>query len=75
MEGLWNFRLAESLGVTVLLDFFRRLKNKNVKSSAEDRGVACDISEGRVDSVKAICYVKILWFCLAGAEKSSVMNK
>jgi hypothetical protein len=50
----------------------------NVENSAEDGGLACKISEGRLKTlIRAIVVfiVKILWFWLAGAEKSAVINK
>jgi hypothetical protein len=44
----------------------------NVKNSAEDGGLACEISEGRLKTLAiAILSVKILSFGLAGA----VINK
>jgi hypothetical protein len=50
----------------------------NVENSAEDGGLACEISEGKLKTLfKAIAILigKILWFWLAGAEKSAVINK
>jgi hypothetical protein len=50
----------------------------NVETSAEDGGLACEISEGRLKALFrafAILNVKILWFLLAGAEESAVINK
>ena len=50
----------------------------NVENSAEDGGLACEISEGRLKTlfkVIAILIVKILWFWLAGAEESTVIKK
>jgi hypothetical protein len=50
----------------------------NVEYSAEDGGLACEIPEGRLKSLFraiAILIVKILWFWLAGAEESAVINK
>ena len=50
----------------------------NVENSAEDGGLACKISEGRLKMLIraiAILIVKILWFWLAGAEESAVINK
>jgi hypothetical protein len=50
----------------------------NVKNSAEDGGLACEISEGRLKTfLRAIAslIVKILWFWLAGAKESIVINK
>jgi hypothetical protein len=44
----------------------------NVENSAEDGGLACEISEGRLKILiraVAILTVKILWFWLAGAEE------
>ena len=50
----------------------------NVENSAEDGGLACEISEGRLKTLfraNAILIVKILWFWLAGAEESAEINK
>jgi hypothetical protein len=50
----------------------------NVENSAENGGLACEISEGRLKTLIraiAILIVKILWLWLSGAEKSSVINK
>jgi hypothetical protein len=50
----------------------------NVENSEEDGRLACKFSEGRLKSLFkaiAILIVKILWFWLAGDEKSAVMNK
>jgi hypothetical protein len=49
----------------------------NVENSAEDGGLVCEISEGRLKTLirpTAILIVKILWFWLAGAEESAVIN-
>jgi hypothetical protein len=50
----------------------------NVENSAEDGGLACEILEGRLKTfirTIAILIVKILWFWLAGAAESDVINK
>lgn len=50
----------------------------NVENSAENGGLACEISEGRLKILSraiAILNMKILWFWLAGAEESAVINK
>ena len=50
----------------------------NVENSAEDGGLGCEISEGRLKTLFraiAILIVKILWFWLTGAEESAVINK
>ena len=50
----------------------------NVENSAEDGDLACEISEGKLKTLfRAIVtlVVKILWFWLAGAEESAVINK
>jgi hypothetical protein len=50
----------------------------NVENSAEDGGLACEISEGRLKTLfraVAILSLIILWFWLAGAEESAVINK
>ena len=56
---------------------YRSLED-NVEISAEDGGLACEISEGKLKTLfRAIAalIVKILWFWLAGAEESAVINK
>jgi hypothetical protein len=50
----------------------------NVSNSAEDGGLACEVSKGRLKTLFrtiAILIVKIQWFWLAGAEESAVINK
>jgi hypothetical protein len=50
----------------------------NVENSSEDRGLACEISEGRLKTLiraVAVLIVKILRFWLAGSEESAVINK
>ena len=50
----------------------------NVMSSAEDGGLACKISEGRLKTLNwavVVLIVKILWLWLAGAEESAMINK
>jgi hypothetical protein len=57
---------------------FCRSLEGNVDNCANNGGLACDISEGRLKtliSAVAILIVKILWFWLAGAEESAVINK
>jgi hypothetical protein len=55
-----------------------RSLEENAENSAEDGGLACEISEGRLKTlIRAIAslIVKILWFWLAGAEESAGINK
>ena len=55
---------------------YRSLED-NVENSAEDRGLACEISEARLNTLiraVAILIVKILGFWLARAEDSAVIN-
>jgi hypothetical protein len=50
----------------------------NVENSVEDGGLACKISEGKLKTLFrtiAVLIVRILWFWLAGAEESAVINK
>jgi hypothetical protein len=57
---------------------FCRSLEDNVENSAEGGGLACEISEGRLKIlIRAIAVftVKILWFWLAGAKESAVINK
>ena len=55
---------------------FCRSLEDNVENSAENGGLACEISEGKFKTLirdAAVLIVKILW--LAGAEESAVINK
>jgi hypothetical protein len=57
---------------------FCRSLEDNVENSAEYGGLACEISEGRLKTLIraiAVLIVKILWFWLARAEESAVINK
>jgi hypothetical protein len=50
----------------------------DVEKTAEDGGLACEISEGKLKTlfrVIAVLIMKILYFWLAGAEESAVINK
>ena len=50
----------------------------NVENSAEDGSLACEFSEGKLKTLFkaiAVLIVNILWFWLAGAEESAVINK
>jgi hypothetical protein len=50
---------------------FCRSLEDNVENSANDGGLVCDISEGRLKTlIRAIAglIMKILWFWLAGVE-------
>ena len=66
------------LGCEELCGMFCRSLEDNVDNSAEDGGLASEISEGRLKTlirVVAILMVMILWFWLAEAEESTVINK
>ena len=57
--------------------FCRNLED-TVENSANNGGLACEISEGRLKTLIraiAVLIVKILWLWLAGAEESAVINK
>jgi hypothetical protein len=57
--------------------YCRSLEN-NVENSAEDGGLDCEISEKKLKTLiraVTVLIVKILWFWLAGAEESAVINK
>jgi hypothetical protein len=57
--------------------FYRSLEN-NVENRAEYGRLACEISEGRLNTLiraVAILIVKILLFWLAEAEESALINK
>ena len=72
MEGLWKFGTEDPFTVKNSEMLCRSLED-NVENSAEDGGLACEISEERLKTLiraVAILIVKILLFCLAGAEES-----
>jgi hypothetical protein len=76
VEKLWNFGLEDRR--YELCQMLYRILEDNVENSAEDGGLDCEISEGRLKTLfraNAIWIVKILWFWLAGAEESAVTNK
>jgi hypothetical protein len=57
---------------------FCRSLEDNVENSANDGDLICEISEGRLKTLFraiTVLIVKILWFWLAGAEESTVINK
>ena len=57
---------------------FCRCLEDNVENSAEGGGLACEISEGRLKTLiraVVVLVMKILWFWLAGAKESAVINK
>jgi hypothetical protein len=57
---------------------FCRSLEDNVENNTEDGGLACEIPERRLKTLIraiAILVVMILWFWLAGAEESAVINK
>lgn len=53
--------------------FCRSLKNKNGESSAEDRGLACEVAEGSKDCTRQ--FVWNSWFWLAGDKELAATNK
>jgi hypothetical protein len=57
---------------------FCRILKDNVENSEEDGRLACEILEGRLQTLirtVVVLILKILWFWLAGAEESAVINK
>jgi hypothetical protein len=70
---LWARR---SIRFQELCGMLCRSLEDNVENSAEDGGLACEISEGKSKTYQDhILIVKVLWFWLAGAEESAVINK
>lgn len=59
--------------------FCGSLEDKNVESSADGGGMACDAPEGSLKTISAICYLElrfeILSFWSAGAGESVIINK
>ena len=53
------------------------LRDKNLESNADDGGLACQASKGEFKGSNGailLFWIKILWFWLAGAEESSVID-
>ena len=46
MEGLWNFGLEKPFKA-----FCRSMGDKNVGGNADDKGLACEVSEGSVKTL------------------------
>jgi hypothetical protein len=81
LGGLWKDfgTLGQKIHsvLRALWDLCRSLGD-NVEYSAQDGGLFCEISEGRLKTlIKAIAIfiVKILWFWLVGSEDSAVINR
>jgi hypothetical protein len=54
--------------------FCGSVEDKNIGNSAEDGGLACDISKGSLKTIRAICYFDVR-FLSAQDEELTVINK
>ena len=55
VKGLWTSGLEKPLIVKHSVRMFCRSLEDNVKNSANDRGLACEISEGRLKTYQGHC--------------------
>lgn len=75
VEIHWNLGLEKLLSVENSVSNSASLENNNVKNSADDVGLAYEVSKGSKDSTKSFLFVKFLWFWLSVTDESEVTNK
>ena len=51
MEVFWNVGVEKPLSIQILVSFYGSLEYETVESNADDKGLACEVSEGSVKTL------------------------
>lgn len=68
-EVLWNFGLEKSWSAESSVRESASFENNNVKNSADDVDLTCEVYKESKDSTKPFLFVKYLWFWLSVTDK------